>query len=76
MKYAISYTEYLSKTFIVEADSLEEAEDKVWNNRGLIDLDHDDYDDCTVEVSKYAKPGGIATENQLRLCEELEVLWK
>ena len=55
MKYTVSYTEKVGKMIIVEADSEEEATEKVYEavNNGFIDLCMQDYiedsgtvDDC------------------------------
>lgn len=53
-KYAVTYTETLSRTLIVEAEDREEAEDIV---RYLVDgcnlvLDYDDCSDCEYEVEE------------------------
>ena len=70
MKYAIRVEETRGKTFIVEADSLENAIDKV-DSAICIDLDNEDTD-REVYASPYATDGGIATEYQLENCEFFE----
>lgn len=70
MKYAIRVEETKGKTFIVEADSLDEAIDKL---ECAEDIDLYD-EDCEREVfpSPYAMEDGIATEEQLEDCEYYE----
>ena len=53
MKYTVSYTELLSRTFIVDADSEEEAEKKVFDaveNEAIV-ITADDYVMDSGEVS-------------------------
>ena len=66
MKYAIRVEETKGKTFIVEADSLDEAIDKV-DSDDFIDL-YDEEVERNTFPSPYAMPGGIATEEQLANC--------
>ena len=63
-KYAIRYCEILAKTIIAEADTYEEAEEKV---QAAVDdcrivLDMEDYDECEIRPSltfgKQAIPEG------------------
>ena len=70
MKYAIRVEETRGKTFIVEADSLENAIAKV-DSAIYIDLDNEDTD-RDVYASPYATDGGIATSYQLENCEVFE----
>ena len=47
-KFAVKYQEILSRTFIVEAESYEQAEEKLKTeitDKGTIVLDYDDYTD-------------------------------
>ena len=49
-KFAVKYQEILSRTFIVEAESYEQAEEKLKTeitDKGTIVLDYDDYTDKT-----------------------------
>ncbi len=66
MKYAIRVEETKGKTFIVEADSLDEAIDKV--SCSVIDLDNEESEQ-EIFASPFAKVGGIATSDQLEDCE-------
>ena len=52
MKYVVRVTETLARTLIVEANSMEEAEDKVDRayDDGQIILDYDDFDEYEVEA--------------------------
>lgn len=56
MKYVVRVTETLARTLIVEANSMEEAEDKVDRayDDGQIILDYDDFDEYEVEARKEA----------------------
>ncbi len=60
-KYGISVREILKRTVIVEADSLEEAIQKVESavERDEIILDVDDYDDREIVPSEYFEGGKI-----------------
>ena len=69
MKYAIRVKETKQKTFIVEADSLDEA---IYKLDGNYWLDIDEESDREVSASPLAKYGGIATEEQLKYCEHDE----
>lgn len=53
MKYNVSYTELLGRTFIVDADSEEEAERKVFDavENGFISLTENDYIDDSGEIA-------------------------
>lgn len=65
-KYEIEVKEVLSRTVIVEADSLEEAIDKVGvaRDRCEIVLEADDFDECIIEPSPYAPPGAIVRDDE------------
>lgn len=56
MKYVVRVTETLARTLIVEANSMEEAEDKVDRayDDGQIILDYDDFDEYEVEAGREA----------------------
>lgn len=60
-KYGISVREILKRTVIVEAESLEEAIQKVERavEREEIILDVDDYDDREIIPSEYWKDGKV-----------------
>ena len=53
MKYTVTYTELLGRTFIVDADSEEEAEKKVFDavENGFISLTANDYFDDSGEIA-------------------------
>lgn len=66
MKYAIRVEETRGKTYIVEADNLDAAIDKV--RYSIIDLeDEDSYQEIFATSFD-----GTPTKEQLELCEELE----
>lgn len=69
MKYAIRVEETKGKTFIVEADNLDEAIDKV--SCRVIDLD-DEMSEQEIFASPFAQIDGIATDEQIEDCEVLE----
>lgn len=56
MKYVVLVTETLARTLIVEANSMEEAEDKVDRayDDGQIILDYDDFDEYEIEARREA----------------------
>lgn len=56
MKYVVRVTETLARTLIVDANSMEEAEDKVDRayDDGEIILDYDDFDEYEVEARREA----------------------
>lgn len=56
MKYVVRVTETLTRTLIVEANRMEEAEDKVDRayDDGQIILDYDDFDEYDIEVQREA----------------------
>ena len=56
MKYVVRVTETLARTLIVDANSMEEAEDKVDRayDDGQIILDYDDFDEYEVEARREA----------------------
>lgn len=56
MKYVVRVAETLARTLIVEANSMEEAEDKVDRayDDGQIILDYDDFDEYEVEARREA----------------------
>ena len=56
MKYVVRVTETLSHAVVVEADSMQDAEDKVNKayDNGQIVLDYDDFDEYTIEVQREA----------------------
>ena len=56
MKYVVRVTETLARTLIVEANSMEEAEDKMDRayDDGQIILDYDDFDEYEVEARREA----------------------
>lgn len=60
-RYGISVREILKRTVIVEADSLEEAIQKVEGavERDEILLDYDDYDDREIVPSEYWDGGKV-----------------
>ena len=66
MKYAIRVEETKGKTFIVDADSLDEAIDKV--ECGVFDLDEEPSEQ-EVFASPFAMENGIATPEQIEDCE-------
>lgn len=54
-KYAVTYEEVYQKTFIVEADSPEEAEEKMEYAAENVPLDMDDYfDHWNIETARKA----------------------
>ena len=56
MKYVVRVTETLARTLIVEANSMEEAKDKVdraYDDEQII-LDYDDFDEYEVEARREA----------------------
>lgn len=69
MKYLVRVAETLARTVIVEANSMEEAEDKVDQayDDGQIVLDYDDFSEYEIEVRKEA------TDNESTYYETLEV---
>lgn len=69
MKFAVRVEETKGKTFIVEANDLDEAIDKV--SCSVIDLDEENSEQ-EIFASPFAKVGGIATEEQIEDCEELD----
>lgn len=69
MKYAIRVEETRGKTYIVEAESLDEAIDKM--ECGVFDLDNE-LSEQEIFPSPFAMSGGIATEQQLEDCEYFE----
>lgn len=69
MKYAIRVEETKGKTFIVEADDLDEAIDKV--SCGIFDLD-DEPSEQEIFASPFAMANGIATPEQIEYCEVFE----
>ena len=56
MKYIVRVTETLSHAVVVEADSMQDAEDKVNKayDNGQIVLDYDDFDEYTIEAQREA----------------------
>lgn len=56
MKYVVRVAETLARTLIVEANSMEEAKDKVDRayDDGQIILDYDDFDEYEVEARREA----------------------
>ena len=56
MKYVVRVTETLARTLIVDANSMEEAEDKMDRayDDGQIILDYDDFDEYEVEARREA----------------------
>lgn len=64
MKYSVTYTELLSKTVIVEADSENEASEKVINavNNEAIILTADDYVMNSGEISDCCKSDSFDLE--------------
>ena len=71
MEFAITVEETKSRTFIVEADNLDEAIDTVKCNINIIDLSGGD---CKRKASPsyYAYIGGFATPEQIATCEYYE----
>ena len=62
MKYAVRVEETLARTVIVEADSPEDAEDKVnriYDNEG-ISLDYDDFNEYNIETLREASDFDIS----------------
>lgn len=56
MKYVVRVTETLAHTVIVEADSIEDAEnkvDKAYDNAQIV-LDYDDFSEYEIEVQREA----------------------
>ena len=70
MKFAIRVEETKGKTFIVEADSLDEAIDKMECAED-IDLS-DEESEREVSCSPYAYVGGFATPEQIENCEHYD----
>ena len=70
MKFAIRVEETKEKTYIVEADSLDEAIDIMEWARD-IDLS-DEISGREVSYSPYAYVGGFATPEQIENCEHYE----
>ena len=70
MKYAIRVEEVKGKTLIVEANSLDEAIDKVECSDSDFNLDDECPDYFNVVVSPDAMEDGTATPKQLEWCEE------
>lgn len=66
-KYKVNYTEIFRRSFIVEAESEEEAQEKMEyaaeNIGGLVDVDHFDHWETSVERE--------ANENDLKWYDEL-----
>lgn len=62
MKYVVRITEKLVKHVVVEADSTEEAEDKVSDahRKAKVVLDYDDYEDVEFEWIREAHDDDIA----------------
>lgn len=62
MKYVVEVTETLVKHVIVEAESTEEAEDKVSDahRKAEIILDYDDYEDVSFECLREADEDDVA----------------
>ena len=56
MKYVVRVTETLAHTVVVEADSIEDAEnkvDKAYDNAQIV-LDYDDFSEYEIEVQREA----------------------
>ncbi len=66
-QYGISVREILKRTVIVEAESLEEAIQKVWDaiERDEIILDNDDYDEREITPSEYWDDGTVPEEEDV-----------
>ena len=69
MIFAIRVEETKGKTFLVEADNLDAAIDKVECNHN-INLENEE-SEKEVFASPYASAGGIATNEELEDCEVL-----
>ena len=69
MKYLVTYTETLGRSFIVEADSEQKAEEKMWDavNAEKVVLTADDYICDSSEVNVFGK----ADSYSLEFCTEL-----
>ena len=69
MKYVVRVTEILSQSFIVEANSRDDAEDKVSEayNNGEIRLDYDDFYCYDIDTIREA------SETDAKYHDELEV---
>ena len=72
MKYAIRIEDTRSKTIIVDADSLDQAINKVECDAFTIDLD-DEPIERKVFPSPFSMEGGIATPEQIQDCELFSV---
>ena len=71
MKFAITVREIQEKTFIVEADSLSEAKNKMIN-APFIDVYDSDEGERQVFASPVAYVGGFATPDQIEDCEHFK----
>lgn len=71
MEFAITVEETKSKTFIVEADSLDEALDTIEYNINMIELNGAECE-RKASPSYYAYVGGFATPEQIATCEHYE----
>ena len=69
MKYAIRVEETKGKTYIVEADNLDDAINKIGSS--VIDLE-DEISYQEIFVSPFANKDGTATKEQLEDCEIFE----
>lgn len=72
-KYAVRYCEILAKTIIDEADTYEEAEEKI---RAAVDdyrivLDMEDYDECEIRPSLTFGKQAISDGEDISYCEML-----
>ena len=70
--YAIKVEQVLADTYLVKADSLEEAIDKVSTYANEKGLDIEYVDEVNYKPSPYAKANGVATKEQLEDLEWLE----
>lgn len=69
MKYLVRVTEELTHTVVVEADSMQDAENKVNTayDNGQIVLDYDNYDNYEIDALREA------TDSDIEYCDILEV---
>ena len=71
MKHVVRVTEFLTRSIIVEADSVAEAINKVHGAHydGLISLDYEDYDDVAVTHLRVACPGDVERYEEVEVNE-------
>ena len=72
MVYAIRVQEIHAKTFLVEADDVDEAIAQAEEFNNEVGFELDDITEINIDPSPYAKVNGEATEEQKRYCEWLD----